>query len=191
MCLSVRGARKAKYQRIIEYFLPIALPPGPIKADLIMVVLIVKAFQLYSVIILIIWSKFLIICHCFFPCKIFFMEQYSAPGQSSHSQFQSTFVTSLCVLCRWFWVFLSHERFHVQHTFQIKTFLKTPAKPFLYCLKAEIALTAISWFRKCCFEVNLHIQCVSKWYLWSLASKCQTNTDETVSAIPTNETKIF
>lgn len=53
MCLSVRGARKAKYQRIIEDFLPIALSPDPIKADLIMVVLIVKAFQLYSVIILI------------------------------------------------------------------------------------------------------------------------------------------
>lgn len=46
MCVSARGARKAKTAikaKQKEYFLPTALPPCPIKADLI-TVLIFKAF---------------------------------------------------------------------------------------------------------------------------------------------------
>lgn len=50
MCVSVRGARKAKTDIKVkqrEYFLPTALPPRPIKADLIMVRLTFKAFCLH------------------------------------------------------------------------------------------------------------------------------------------------
>lgn len=72
MCLSdvLEKTRMEEFQT--EYFLPTALLPCPIKTDLIMLVLILKAFQLYPVIILTIWSKFLFIHHHFFPCKIFY-----------------------------------------------------------------------------------------------------------------------